>query len=553
MEPAKVLKKYKSGNYLRLSKEDVQTSGRETLQSNSIENQKAFIEDFLKGRPEIETGQFYVDDGCSGVSFDRPAFQRMLRDIGEHKINCVIVKDLSRFGRNYIEAGRYIEQLFPMLGVRFIAINDNYDSADAGAVTNNMVVPFKNLINDAYCRDISVKIRSCLEVKRKRGEFTGAFAVYGYRKGEDKNKLVIDSDAANVVEEIFRMKIDGMSPQAIAGRLNLLGVLSPAEYKKEQGSSYKAMFQTHVRASWSAMAIFRILTNEVYTGTLIQGKESTPNHKVKKRVKKQPQEWIRIENAHEAIIKKADFELVANIMGKDTRASEGRSSVSPYSGYLICGDCGCSMTRRKVPGGSGQYVYYICSGNKRNKNLCSSHRISEKALGDAVVKSMRLHWTYMAGLQKCVEYVREAAISSCDKLKMAALQCEKRKEETANYSRLRMECYRDYKNKLITQEEYIFFRGELDNRVKEGEAAIAELEKRKQQLLENSSKKGHWMEQYLINESMELKRSVLVRFVEKIYVYEDHRIEIVFRYRDEIKRWLIGQRMPAKIRIKGAV
>ena len=184
-------KTYLCGGYLRLSKEDGNFAGSETLQSNSIENQKEYIEDYIHSKPEIEIVDFYIDDGYSGVNFDRPDFQRMLQDIKNKKIDCVIVKDLSRLGRNYIEVGKYIERLFPLLGVRFIAINDNFDSADDTAVSNNIIIPFKNLINDAYCRDISIKIRSHLEVKRKRGEFIGAFAVYGYMRGKDKNKLIV--------------------------------------------------------------------------------------------------------------------------------------------------------------------------------------------------------------------------------------------------------------------------------------------------------------------------------------------------------------------------
>lgn len=320
-------KTYLCGGYLRLSKEDVDVVGSETLQSNSIENQKEYIEDYIHSKPEIEIVDFYIDDGYSGVNFNRPDFQRMLQDIKDKKINCVIVKDLSRLGRNYIEVGKYIERLFPLLGVRFIAINDNFDSADDTVASNNIIVPFKNLINDAYCRDISIKIRSHLEVKRKRGEFIGAFAVYGYMRGKDKNKLIVDPYAAEIVKEIFGMKMDGKSQQSIADELNSLGILSPAEYKKKQGSGYKTAFQTHSKAKWTAMAVMRVLTNEIYVGTLIQGKESTPNYKVKVREKKPREEWIRVENAHEAIISRADFEIISDIIQKDTRVTAGKSAV----------------------------------------------------------------------------------------------------------------------------------------------------------------------------------------------------------------------------------
>lgn len=530
-------KTYLCGGYLRLSKEDDDIAKSETLQSNSIENQKEYIEDYLQSKPEIRVVDFYIDDGYSGVNFDRPDFQRMLQDIKDKQINCVIVKDLSRLGRNYIEVGKYIERLFPFLGVRFIAINDNFDSADDAALSNNIIVPFKNLINDAYCRDISIKIRSHLEVKRKRGEFIGAFPVYGYMRGEDKNKLIVDPCAAEIVKEIFAMKMEGMSQQAIADELNRLGVLSPAEYKKEQGSGYKTVFQTHSRAKWTAVAVLRVLTNEVYMGTLIQGKESTPNYKVRVREKKPKEEWIRVENAHEAIISRTDFELISDILQKDTRVSTGKSAVSVYSGYLVCADCGCSMVRKKVRSGSLEYVYYVCSGNKKDKDICSSHRISENTLNMAITKTLQLHLKQLGDLQESIRYIRETSGNS-DKIKKLVLQSEKRKEDIEKYNRLKLECYEDYKKELITQDEYMLFKKELDNRIEEIQRAITELGKKKRMLLDGGYEKESLLEKFLTSKEIELKRSILVRFISRIYVYEDHRIEIIFRYQDEIRQLL---------------
>ena len=530
-------KTYLCGGYLRLSKEDDDIAKSETLQSNSIENQKEYIEDYLQSKPEIRVVDFYIDDGYSGVNFDRPDFQRMLQDIKDKKINCVIVKDLSRLGRNYIEVGKYIERLFPFLGVRFIAINDNFDSADDAALSNNIIVPFKNLINDAYCRDISIKIRSHLEVKRKRGEFIGAFPVYGYMRGEDKNKLIVDPCAAEIVKEIFAMKMEGMSQQAIADELNRLGVLSPAEYKKEQGSGYKTVFQTHSRAKWTAVAVLRVLTNEVYMGTLIQGKESTPNYKVRVREKKPKEEWIRVENAHEALISRTDFELISDILQKDTRVSTGKSAVSVYSGYLVCADCGCSMVRKKVRSGSLEYVYYVCSGNKKDKDICSSHRISENTLNMAITKTLQLHLKQLGDLQESIRYIRETSGNS-DKIKKLVLQSEKRKEDIEKYNRLKLECYEDYKKELITQDEYMLFKKELDNRIEEIQRAITELGKKKRMLLDGGYEKESLLEKFLTSKEIELKRSILVRFISRIYVYEDHRIEIIFRYQDEIRQLL---------------
>ena len=538
MESDRISKTYRSGNYLRLSRSDTADaanfSGNENQQSNSIENQRAYIREFLKTRPEIESGEFYVDDGFSGVSFERPAFLRMMQDIREGKINCIIVKDLSRFGRNYIEAGKYIERLFPLLGVRFIAINDNYDSAGDDSGTSQIILPFKNLVNDAYCRDISIKIRSHLDVKRKRGEFTGAFPVYGYRRGADKNRLLVDDGAAGTVRDIFRMKIEGMSPKAIAEELNSMGILSPAEYKKAQGSGYRAAFQTHSRAQWTAVAVMRILSNEVYTGTLVQGKESTPNYKIRTKMRKPEEEWIRVENAHEAVIPKADFEVVAEIMKRDTRAQGGKKLVGLYSGYLRCADCGCSMVRT-VSGGPVPYVYYICSGHKKDSSECSCHRISETALNAAVAETVRSHLKQIEDLQESIRQIRESSVRPKQEKILLRRSAEKR-EEIKKFRRLKTECYEDYRDGVITQEEYLLFRKEFSTRIAEGERVIRELGRKAERLPEEDIWSQSTAGKFFENGSMELSRAMLVRLVSQIYVYEDRRIEIMFRYQDEMEQ-----------------
>lgn len=359
---------YHAAIYVRLSKEDgdVATAGKR--ESNSISNQKDLIKNFLKDKKDIVVVSERVDDGYSGSNFERPAFQMMLEDIKKGIVDCVVVKDLSRFGREYIDAGKYIERLFPALGVRFIAVNDHYDSLEGKSQADEIVIPFKNLINDAYCRDISIKIRSHLEVKRKNGEYIGAFTPYGYQKDSDnKNKLVIDAYAAGIVKEIYRMKLSGMSQTAIANALNKQGVLSPMEYKHSLGIRIQDNFKTHEQAEWSAMSVKRILENEVYTGTLVQGKRTTPNHKVKKLMKKPETDWVRIEKNHEAIVSEREFALVQRLLGIDTRTSPNEEKVYPLSGLVVCGDCGAMMIKRDVPAGGKVYAYYICSRHAATK------------------------------------------------------------------------------------------------------------------------------------------------------------------------------------------
>ena len=264
------LTNYNAAIYVRLSKEDEDASDGRKNESNSITNQKQLILDYLQDKPEINIVSVRIDDGYTGTNYDRPAFQLMMNDIKAGTVNCVVVKDLSRFGREYINAGKYIDRLFPFYGVRLIAINDNIDTVTRD-YADDFSITLKNLMNDNYCRDISMKIRSQFQVRRKNGEYLGAFAPYGYMKSEDDHtKLEIDPYAAGVIQDIFRWKIEGMSQAAIAKRLTEQRVLAPLEYKRSMGSRLKCSFQKHAKVEWTAVGVGRILSNRVYTGTMIQ-------------------------------------------------------------------------------------------------------------------------------------------------------------------------------------------------------------------------------------------------------------------------------------------
>ena len=269
------------------------------------------------------------DDGYSGVTFDRPQFKLLEEELRRGRIDCIVVKDLSRFLRNYIDGGRYIEKIFPQLGIRFIAVNDAYDSLTGNPQSDSFIIPFKNLINDSYCKDISMKIRSSLEVKRKSGEFVGAFAPYGYEKSSDnRSRLVIDELAAETVKMIFSLYMDGVSIEKIADRLNKMGVLSPMEYRRSKGEKFETAFKRGDVAKWTYKAVKRILTNDVYIGVLAQGKRGTPNHKVKTLRAKDESEWTKVENAHEATISYDDFTAVGEMLKRDTRCSADKSEVA---------------------------------------------------------------------------------------------------------------------------------------------------------------------------------------------------------------------------------
>lgn len=250
---------YYAAAYLRLSKEDPMGS---VLESNSIRSQRDLIDSFVKKQNDMEIYADYIDDGYSGMDFQRPEFQRMIEAVSLGKVNCIIVKDLSRFGRDYIEVGRWIQRILPAFGVRFIAVMDRYDSKTATESETSLLIPIKNFINDSYCRDISQKVRSHQQIKREKGEFIGAFTIYGYcRSQKDRHRLVKDPYAAEIVRKIYQWKLAGFSMLAIAEQLNQGGILSPMEYKRLNGENYFTGFGSESCAKWSAAAVKRILEN----------------------------------------------------------------------------------------------------------------------------------------------------------------------------------------------------------------------------------------------------------------------------------------------------
>jgi len=354
--------KYQAAEYIRLSYTDDKMS-----ESDSVGNQRKLIENFVSQNADIEVIEEKIDDGYSGIIFDRPAFKEMMQDVTDGKINCVIVKDLSRLGREYIETGRYLRRIFPAYGVRFIAINDNIDTARENC-GDDLAVSVKNIMNEAYCRDISIKTRSSLDVKRRNGDFVGAFPIYGYLKSsESKNKLEPDPYASRVVRDIFRMRLEGSSASRIAAELNRLCVLSPLAYKKNNGLPYaKRGYADKENCKWSAMTVIRILQDETYTGTLVQGKQGTPHYKIKTVEQHPSSDWIRVPGAHEAIIPQHDFELVQRIRHLDTRTAPAQDTVYLFSGVLVCGCCGARMTRKTNRAGGKEYHYYYCPTGKKH-------------------------------------------------------------------------------------------------------------------------------------------------------------------------------------------
>lgn len=516
--------------YLRLSRED-----GDKEESNSITGQRELLRDYLKAHPELREYTVRVDDGFSGSTFERPAFQTMLEDVKSGKTNCIIVKDLSRFGRNYLDAGEYIEKVFPFLGVRFIAINDNYDSFKGKNASDDLIIPFKNLINEAYCRDISVKIRSQLEIKRKSGQFIGAFAIYGYMKyTEDKNRLVVDEYAADVVRDIFKWKLEGISPQDIAVRLNTSGILSPLEYKKSLGMNYATPFRTNAKAAWSVGNVLRILKNPVYTGVLIQGKETTPSYKVHKRISKPENEWSVISDNHEAIVCRADFDTVQKVLSMDTRRGIEAETVALFSGMVFCGECGASMVRKTVPSGGKKYVYYVCSTHKQDKT-CSSHAIRDKEMEEIVLTALQRYIREVIDMDTLLAMTDTAPLKTAEAQKLQR-QIDAKRTELERLNKLLMSLYENLADNIITRDEYARLKQNYSVRAEEAERQMNALQDVLTDLRENGGLGKVWMEQFRKYENLAaLDRSAVVSLVDRIVVHEDKCVDICYRWQDEFE------------------
>ena len=367
---------FKVAAYLRLSKEEF---GNEK-ESNSITNQKLIIDNYLKEHKEYKLIDYYVDDGYSGTDFDRPEFQRMLEDIKNKKIDVIIIKDLSRLGRNYIETGNFVEVVFPAMGVFVISVDENYEM-DSSDYYSSDYVSLKNLFNDMYAKDISKKVRSSLIVKKYNGEFVGKLAPYGYIKdSKDKHKFLIDKNISHIIKKVFDMILEGKSRREVADFLNNNDILTPSEYLKINTDK-----DTTIMKKWNPEMVNAILRNENYTGTLFQGKKRKLNYRIDKKIKLDKENWIVTENHHKAIISKEDFDKVQDILDRKSKVNKD-GSIGILSGFLKCKCCGGNMLKLT----SRERVYYYCSNYYRNKTCENNESISENKLIEIINEKLNL-------------------------------------------------------------------------------------------------------------------------------------------------------------------
>ncbi|MDR1320990.1 MAG: recombinase family protein [Gracilibacteraceae bacterium] len=516
--------------YSRLSKEDRRKDGLAKDESNSIKNQRDLLLDFVSHKPDIRVAHILADDGATGADFDRENFKAMIAHIESGEVNCVVVKDFSRLGRDHIETGKYIERYFTSKGVRFISVNDDYDSlrSDMSDGSNGLIIPFKNIINEAFLEDISNKTRSAIAIKRKNGEFVCNYAVYGYLKSPDKT-LVPDDYAADVVRAIFEDKIRGCGEGQTAERLNAAGVLSPAEYKKSQGMKYYTPFAGHKQSVWTANAVKRILTNRVYTGALEQGKRTKASYRVKKVFYKPREAWSVHENDHEAIVSAEDFELVQTLMAKDTRTPPGAETLHLFSGFVICGNCGGSMIVKTTVKNSGKsYVNYICSTHKKY-GTCKNNNVSGSAIERYTLASIQKQ---IAGLVSPPEIEDGCGIETLQGRKRLAVEgmIDKALQSIRDYRDYAVKAYEHFVDGVINETEYKMFKEGFRRQIEAAERNISGL-RRDLEYIGDDVRSRSMIKHFKAHENLAaLDRRAVASLIDSIIVYDSKHVEIRLRY-----------------------
>lgn len=526
--------------YIRLSQED-SDNGTEKQESNSVTSQKTLLNEFIEEHDDLIVYDTYIDDGFTGTDFNRPSFQRLLEDMRNGNINCVIVKDLSRLGRNYIEVGNYIEQVFPLFNIRFIAINDLVDSFKNPSSTNTILVPFKNLINDEYARDTSTKIRTSLNGKKKKGEFIGAFSSYGYIKDpKDKHKLIIDEVAADIVRKIFNWNVnEGLGKIAICHKLNDLGILNPTGHKKlELGQNYNNYGIKDNTYTWTPSTVRNILNNEVYIGNTVQGKRRTKSYKVHKVEVVPKEEWVRVENTHEPIIDKETFTKAQELSRRDTKVSQKTNELSIWAGFLKCADCRRAMNKKSSTNKSGsKYEYYICSTYRKKSNkLCTKHTIKEELLEKAVVQAINLHIDLLINTEEIIKQINESSFQNLKNENIDNMIIAKQ-NEIAKISNFKRTLYEDWKNADITREEYLEYKQKYENDIERLKLNIERLQNEKQKYENQKQSSNKWIEKFKKQKGItELSREIMMELIDCIYVHDNGNITIRFKFEDEFKR-----------------
>lgn len=532
---------YKAIAYVRLSVED---SGKGT--SDSIENQKAMILDYIELQPDMELSALYCDNGATGTDFDRPGFEQLMQDIKSGLADCVVVKDLSRFGRNYIETGNYLERVFPFLGVRFVSVTDCFDTLSAQRSEDGYIIPLKNLINHIYAKDISRKVGTALALKQQKGEFIGCRPSYGYRKDpKNKNHLIVDEVAAPVVKDIFQWYATGVTIMEIIEKLDGANIPSPSQHHHALGIVKSDKF---LQSKWCDKTIRGMLTHEVYRGHLVQGRARKSLFEGLPRTKIERDNWTVVPNTHDAIVSEEIYEAVqarmqaakAFFAEKKKRVAPAGSSENILQGLIFCDECGAPFHRHKcvrinkvaIPQYRIWYQYY-CSTHSKNTKNCSVTSLHADVLFDAIFATLQAQISSVLDIKKLLSMLQNHSIY---KQKKSFYQIEKAKLQgklngVTQYSKGMFESY--YAG-VITEQDFIALSASYEKEREEIKEKIERITKSEKSSLDSYNPHSAWLSAFeqFQNETT-LTREMAMTLVEKIEVAQDKTITITLKYRDE--------------------
>ena len=529
--PSYTIRRWRLGEYIRLSKEDLK-KGKDD--SNSVKNQRDLLNDFYqKHIEEFESVSEYVDDGHTGTDANRENFQRLLADVMSGKINCVVVKDLSRFARNYSDAGSLIDNLFVQMGVRFISLAENVDSFTNPDSVSNIIVPITNVMNDNYCYQTSKKIRQVFDYKRRNGQYIGAFAPYGYIKHpKDKHKLIVDPDAAETVKLIFSLFLQGTSKRAIALHLNEHGVPSPSAYKLLKGLPVST--RGYDEPMWGGRMIHAILTNPTYTGDLAQGRSRVKSYKVHQIETVPREEWVEVAGTHEAIINYETFDKVQALLKRDTRTSPEGRKVHLFSGFLKCADCGRAVTRCVS---KNNHVYYACSTYKnRSRTACTMHSIKHERLEAAVLFGIQYQVHLAVSYSEAIARINSAPTKKSQSFRLDELIATKEKE-LAKITRYKQSLYQDWKDGEITQQDYRSMKADYERQVAALSDVLERLTAERAELANGVDNEHPALVAFMKYQNIDkLTREALIDLVDHIKVYENGNISVKCKFADEFRK-----------------
>lgn len=535
-------KVFKTGLYVRLSIEDV----RDRKDSDSIENQTYLLKQFVEERPFLQIYSIYTDNGEKGTNFDRPEFNRLMDDVKAGRVNCIVVKDLSRFGRDYLETGNYLEKIFPFLGVRFISINDNYDSFNPENSNEGLIISLKNLLNDVYTKDISKKIISTFRERQSKGEFLGAHVPYGYSRPDDGTyKLVVDEEAALVVRQIYQWKVEeGLSDTAIARRLNDMGIPSPSKYKHLKGEWKNARYNNNI---WQRQAIKAITENEVYLGHKIYGKIQASLYEGKRKSRVPRDEWTIIENDHEPIIDQETFDIVharrLEVYKEFTERLEQNkhfeNTENIFKDIAICGDCKCKLVRRRRIKNDELYYYFSCTTYETNSGYkCTRKHIVETDMIKAVYAAIRSQIDMVASVDDILRKVNSDASYENRKDNLAN-EIRKVKAQIERLTSLRSSLYDDYIEQLLTEQEYLYAKIKYEKDEVALKDRLNELLLQQKKYDQTYSYENQWLSSFrAFRDEKELTKEMVAALIETVELYADRSIQINFKFKDEYEELL---------------